>query len=131
MKGTPANNFPAIGPTVKLAEKKAKEEKHNTLCKASFPFETMSDYQPQWAVEQVCDFTFAFALVSCMVWRPQASTMGEDNSEEKQDVPWIKKNNTKRLDFMRWLVAFQCFALAAAAVGVSLSVWSPRWPCRM
>ena len=57
-----------------------------------------------------------------MVWRPQASTMGEDNSEEKQDVPWIKKNNTKRLDFMRWLVAFQCLALAAAPVGVSLLV---------
>ena len=59
MKGLPPSNFPLMAPTVKLAELKAKEEKHNLLCKASFPNVNVADYQPAWAVEQVCKFHFS------------------------------------------------------------------------
>ena len=66
MSGTPASNFPPMAPTVKLAEKKAKAEKCNSLCRSSFPMESVADYQPAWAVEQVCGFilTFVFMYVA-------------------------------------------------------------------
>jgi len=116
MKGLPVSCFPPLAATERLAEKKAKAVKGNSLCKTPFPFVEVADFQPAWSAEQVCMCLVVGALapqhmiVCQFVFQAQAFVF---NFGEK-----LEETKTKRLDFVRWLASFQCYALAAEVTGV-------------
>ena len=116
MKGLPVSCFPPLAATERLAEKKAKAVKGNSLCKAPFPFVEVAEFQPAWSAEQVfvCSCVDALASQHMFVCQFvfQAQTLVDTCGER------VEETKTKRLDFVRWLASYQCYALAAEVTGV-------------
>ena len=119
----PESCFPESDATNRLASLRAKGIKARIA--KPFPLVDVAEFLPSWAEEVRsctlvrCSHRNAFILNFAL----QAS---DPDPEDQEDGEQVNKKKKLRLDMVRWLAAYNCYALAADATGVC-SFLSPRW----
>lgn len=103
--------YPEQEPANKLAQAKAKAVKAGVA--KPFPLIDMSDFlPPSMDVSDLCHITVYSLILPCP-FALKDTTAASDEADSSS----AKK---KRLDMIRWIAAFQAYALAAEAAEVSL-----------
>ena len=99
LQGLPVSCFPPGEATNKLASLRAKACKAGIV--APFPFVDLTEFLPTWADDTAC--------------------VSDDYEDMSSDPKQVSKKKRTKLDMVRWVAAFQNYAIAADAANVSIA----------
>ena len=116
LKGMHVTCYPEAAPANKLATQRAKAIKAKV--KAPFPLIDIAEFLPTAFEASSLYLCMGMSVYMLPVKLWQDTNVAEDETGEAESVRAPTSKSRKRLDMVRWVAAFQAYALAAEAAEV-------------